>query len=147
FKNTVIVMTSNIGSQEIQKMDTDDYAAIKAVVMEDVKQYFRPELINRIDEVVVFHSLNKSNIRAIANIQLAGLRKRLESMDLHLQVDDAALDALAEVGFDPVYGARPLKRAIQTEIENPLAKELLAGDYAPGSTIMLTAQDGILTFA
>ena len=147
FKNTVIVMTSNIGSQEIQKMDTDDYAAIKAVVMEDVKQYFRPELINRIDEVVVFHSLNKSNIRSIANIQLAGLRKRLENMDLHLQVDDAALNALAEVGFDPVYGARPLKRAIQTEIENPLAKELLAGDYAPGSTIMLTAQDGILTFA
>ncbi len=147
FKNTVIVMTSNIGSQEIQKMVSDDYEAIKAVVMEEVKQYFRPELINRIDEVVVFHSLNQSNIRAIANIQLAGLRNRLEKMDLHLQVDDAALDVLAKVGFDPVYGARPLKRAIQTEIENPLAKELLAGDYAPDSTIMLTAQDGVLTFA
>lgn len=147
FKNTVIVMTSNIGSQEIQKTESDDYAAIKAVVMDEVKQYFRPELINRIDEVVVFHSLNQSNIRAIANIQLAGLRQRLEKMDLHLQVDDAALDVLAKVGFDPVYGARPLKRAIQTEIENPLAKELLAGDYAPNSTIMLTAQDGILTFA
>ncbi|PXY97603.1 ATP-dependent chaperone ClpB [Snodgrassella alvi] len=147
FKNTVIVMTSNIGSQEIQKMESDDYAAIKAVVMDEVKQYFRPELINRIDEVVVFHSLNQSNIRAIANIQLAGLRQRLEKMDLHLQVDDAALDVLAKVGFDPVYGARPLKRVIQTEIENPLAKELLAGDYAPNSTIMLTAQDGILTFA
>lgn len=147
FKNTVIVMTSNIGSQEIQKMESDDYAAIKAVVMDEVKQYFRPELINRIDEVVVFHSLNQSNIRAIANIQLAGLRQRLEKMDLHLLVDDAALDVLAKVGFDPVYGARPLKRAIQTEIENPLAKELLAGDYAPNSTIMLTAQDGILTFA
>ena len=147
FKNTVIVMTSNIGSQEIQKMESDDYAAIKAVVMDEVKQYFRPELINRIDEVVVFHSLNQSNIRAIANIQLAGLRQRLEKMDLHLQVDDAALDVLAKVGFDPVYGARPLKRAIQTEIENPLAKELLAGDYPPNSTIMLTAQDGILTFA
>ncbi|WP_371752094.1 ATP-dependent chaperone ClpB [Snodgrassella alvi] len=147
FKNTVIVMTSNIGSQEIQKMESDDYAAIKAVVMDEVKQYFRPELINRIDEVVVFHSLNQSNIRAIANIQLAGLRQRLEKMDLHLQVDDAALDVLAKVGFDPVYGARPLKRAIQTEIENPLAKELLAGDYAPNSTIMLTALDGILTFA
>ena len=147
FKNTVIVMTSNIGSQEIQKMESDDYAAIKAVVMDEVKQYFRPELINRIDEVVVFHSLNQSNIRAIANIQLAGLRQRLEKMDLHLQVDDAALDVLTKVGFDPVYGARPLKRAIQTEIENPLAKELLAGDYAPNSTIMLTAQDGILTFA
>ena len=147
FKNTVIVMTSNIGSQEIQKMESDDYAAIKAVAMDEVKQYFRPELINRIDEVVVFHSLNQSNIRAIANIQLAGLRQRLEKMDLHLQVDDAALDVLAKVGFDPVYGARPLKRAIQTEIENPLAKELLAGDYAPNSTIMLTAQDGILTFA
>ena len=147
FKNTVIVMTSNIGSQEIQKMESDDYAAIKAVVMDEVKQYFRPELINRIDEVVVFHSLNQSNIRAIANIQLAGLRQRLEKLDLHLQVDDAALDVLAKVGFDPVYGARPLKRAIQTEIENPLAKELLAGDYAPNSTIMLRAQDGILTFA
>ncbi|MCO6525350.1 ATP-dependent chaperone ClpB [Snodgrassella sp.] len=147
FKNTVIVMTSNIGSQEIQKMVSDDYEAIKAVVMEDVKQYFRPELINRIDEVVVFHSLNQSNIRAIANIQLAGLRQRLEKMDLHLQVDDAALDVLAKVGFDPVYGARPLKRAIQTEIENPLAKELLAGNYAPDSTIMLTAENGTLTFA
>jgi ATP-dependent Clp protease ATP-binding subunit ClpB len=147
FKNTVIVMTSNIGSQEIQKMVSDDYEAIKAVVMEDVKQYFRPELINRIDEVVVFHSLNQSNIRAIANIQLAGLRQRLEKMDLHLQVDDAALDVLAKVGFDPIYGARPLKRAIQTEIENPLAKELLAGNYAPDSTIMLTAENGTVTFA
>ncbi|MDF7676124.1 ATP-dependent chaperone ClpB [Neisseriaceae bacterium ESL0693] len=146
FKNTVIVMTSNIGSQEIQKMASDDYEAIKAVVMEDVKQYFRPELINRIDEVVVFHSLNQANIREIAKIQLNSLRKRLEALDLHLQIDDAALDALAKVGFDPVYGARPLKRAIQTEIENPLSKQLLAGDYAPDSTIMLTARDDQLYF-
>ncbi len=146
FKNTVIVMTSNMGSQHIQDMAADDYEAIKAVVMEDVKQHFRPELINRIDEVVVFHSLNQANIRAIANIQLHSLRKRLESMDLHLQVDEAALDAIAQAGFDPVYGARPLKRAIQTEIENPLAKRLLAGGYAPDSTIMVTVKDGHLAF-
>ena len=146
FKNTVIVMTSNMGSQHIQDMAADDYEAIKAVVMEDVKQHFRPELINRIDEVVVFHSLNQANIRAIANIQLHSLRKRLESMDLHLQVDEAALDAIAQAGFDPVYGARPLKRAIQTEIENPLAKRLLAGGYVPDSTIMVTVKDGHLAF-
>ena len=147
FKNTVIVMTSNIGSQHIQTMGTADYDALKAVVMDDVKQYFRPELINRIDEVVVFHGLDQANIRSIAKIQLKGLEQRLAALDLHLQVDEAALDALAAEGYDPVYGARPLKRAIQSEIENPLAKQLLAGSYAPESTILITVQDGHLTFA
>ncbi|MCP1659666.1 ATP-dependent chaperone ClpB [Neisseria perflava] len=146
FKNTVIVMTSNIGSQHIQEMGTADYDALKEVVMEDVKAYFRPELINRIDEVVVFHGLNQENIRNIAKIQLRGLEKRLEAQDLHLSVTDAALDVLAQAGFDPVYGARPLKRAIQSEIENPLAKVLLAGQYAPESEIKIDAKDGKLVF-
>ena len=146
FKNTVIVMTSNIGSQHIQAMGTEDYAAIKETVMEDVKAYFRPELINRIDEVVVFHGLNQANIRSIAQIQLGSLKKRLAAQDLDLVVSDAALDILAEAGFDPVYGARPLKRAIQSEIENPLAKALLEGRYAPESTIRVEARDGELVF-
>ena len=147
FKNTVIVMTSNIGSMHIQTLgETASYQDIKDAVMEDVKIHFRPELINRIDEVVVFHSLGQAQIRSIANIQLKGLRKRLEGLDLHLQIDDAALDVLAEVGFDPVYGARPLKRAIQAQIENPLAQKLLAGVYAPESTIMITAKGGQLAF-
>ena len=146
FKNTVIVMTSNIGSQHIQAMGTEDYAAIKETVMEDVKAYFRPELINRIDEVVVFHGLNQANIRSIAQIQLGSLKKRLATQDLQLAVSDAALDILAEAGFDPVYGARPLKRAIQSEIENPLAKALLEGRYAPESTIRVEARGGELVF-
>ena len=114
--------------------------------MEDVKAYFRPELINRIDEVVVFHGLNQANIRSIAQIQLGSLKKRLAAQDLQLAVSDAALDILAEAGFDPVYGARPLKRAIQSEIENPLAKALLEGRYAPESTIRVEARDGELVF-
>ncbi|MDO5686240.1 MAG: ATP-dependent chaperone ClpB [Neisseria sp.] len=146
FKNTVIVMTSNIGSQHIQSMGTADYQAVKDVVMEEVKQNFRPEMINRIDEIVVFHGLDQANIRAIAKIQLKSLENRLAALDLHLQVDDAALDLLAESGFDPVYGARPLKRAIQAEIENPLAKKLLAGGYAPESTILIGVKDGKLSF-
>ncbi|WP_423974071.1 AAA family ATPase, partial [Kingella oralis] len=148
FKNTVIVMTSNIGSQAIQAMgDTSDYDAVKAAVMEDVKAYFRPELINRIDEVVVFHGLNAANIRSIAQIQLGSLKKRLAEQNLRLEVSEAALDVLAQAGFDPVYGARPLKRAIQSEIENPLAKALLEGRYAPESTIHVEARDGELVFA
>ncbi|WP_037586126.1 ATP-dependent chaperone ClpB [Stenoxybacter acetivorans] len=146
FKNTVIAMTSNIGSQRIQEMGTADYDAVKAEVMEEVKHQFRPEMINRIDEVVVFHGLNQDNIRAIAKIQLQSLRKRLAQMDLHLQVDDEALDELARAGFDPIYGARPLKRAIQAEIENPLAKRLLEGKYLPESTIMVGVKDGHLVF-
>ncbi len=147
FKNTVIVMTSNIGSQHIQQMGTQDYEAVKEVVMEDVKEHFRPEMINRIDEVVVFHGLNQANIRSIAKIQLKGLEKRLAAQNLHLQISDAALDVIAQAGFDPVYGARPLKRAIQAEIENPLAKALLEGRYAPESTIHVQADGDKLSFA
>ena len=147
FKNTVIVMTSNIGSQNIQNMgDTSDYDAVKAAVMEDVKAYFRPELINRIDEVVVFHGLNQANIRNIAKIQLGSLKRRLAAQNLRLEVSDAALDLIAESGFDPIYGARPLKRAIQSEIENPLAKALLNGQYAPESVIKVDVQDNNLVF-
>ena len=146
FKNTVIVMTSNIGSQAIQAMgDTSDYDAVKAAVMEDVKAYFRPELINRIDEVVVFHGLNAANIRSIAQIQLGSLKKRLAEQNLRLEVSEAALDVLAQAGLT-CYGARPLKRAIQSEIENPLAKALLEGRYAPESTIHVEARDGELVF-
>lgn len=147
FKNTVIVMTSNIGSANIQLLgEHAAYEDIKSAVMDDVKVHFRPELINRIDEVVVFHSLGQAHIRSIAGIQLTSLRKRLASLDLHLQIDDDALDVLAEVGFDPVYGARPLKRAIQAQIENPLAQKLLSGSYAPNSTILISAQNGQLVF-
>ena len=146
FKNTVIVMTSNIGSHHIQQMGTQDYEAVKQVVMEDVKNHFRPEMINRIDEVVVFHGLDQANIRSIAKIQLKALEKRLASQHLHLKVEDAALDLIAEAGFDPVYGARPLKRAIQAEIENPLAKALLEGRYAPESTIHVRTDGGKLVF-
>ncbi|HHK5604361.1 ATP-dependent chaperone ClpB [Neisseria polysaccharea] len=147
FKNTVIVMTSNIGSQHIQQMGIQDYEAVKEVVMEDVKEHFRPEMINRIDEVVVFHGLDQANIRSIAKIQLKGLEKRLEKQNLRLTVSDAALDIIAKAGFDPVYGARPLKRAIQSEIENPLAKALLAGNYAPESEIRVEADGDRLKFA
>ncbi|UOO75876.1 ATP-dependent chaperone ClpB [Neisseria sp. Dent CA1/247] len=146
FKNTVIVMTSNIGSHHIQQMGTSDYEAVKEVVMEDVKEHFRPEMINRIDEVVVFHGLDQANIRSIAKIQLKGLEKRLAAQNLHLKVDDAALDIIAKAGFDPVYGARPLKRAIQAEIENPLALALLEGKYKPESVIHVKADGDKLAF-
>ena len=148
FKNTVVVMTSNIGSQHIQELGADaPYEAVKAAVMSDVKDYFRPELINRIDEVVVFHALGQAHIRRIAEIQLGSLKKRLAAQDLRLEVSEAALDVLAQAGFDPIYGARPLKRAIQAEIENPLAKALLEGKYAAGSTIKVEADGDTLVFA
>ena len=148
FKNTVVVMTSNIGSQHIQELGAEaPYEAVKAAVMGDVKDYFRPELINRIDEVVVFHALGQAHIRRIAEIQLGSLKKRLAAQDLRLEVSEAALDVLAQAGFDPIYGARPLKRAIQSEVENPLAKALLEGRYAPGSVIRVEARDGKLVFA
>jgi ATP-dependent Clp protease ATP-binding subunit ClpB len=146
FKNTVVVMTSNIGSQLIQTMDTDDYQVIKLAVMAEVKEQFRPEFINRIDEVVVFHALDERHIKSIARIQLKGLEARLAKLELSLQVTDAALDELSQAGFDPVYGARPLKRAIQSEIENPLAKAILAGKYPPKATILVDAKNGELVF-
>ncbi|PXX50564.1 MULTISPECIES: ATP-dependent chaperone ClpB [Aquitalea] len=147
FKNTVVVMTSNMGSQQIQAMATDDYQVIKLAVMAEVKTHFRPEFINRIDEVVVFHGLDEKNIKAIARIQLKGLESRLAKLELNLQISEEALSLLSEAGFDPVYGARPLKRAIQNELENPLAKSILAGKYPPKATIMVEARNGQLVFA
>ena len=141
FKNTVIVMTSNIGSALIQNLATKDYAELKDAVWSEVKQHFRPEFLNRIDESVIFHALGSEHIAAIAKIQLGVLDARLHKMDLALDVDDAALAALAKVGFDPVFGARPLKRAIQQRIENPLSKLLLEGKFLPKSTIRVTADE------
>ncbi len=146
FKNTVIVMTSNLGSQMIQQMTGEDYGAVKEAVMNEVKTYFRPEFINRIDEVVVFHSLDEKNIAGIARIQLAYLEKRLAQLEMGLQVDDAALAEIARAGFDPVFGARPLKRAIQQQIENPLAKAILEGQFAAKDTIRVTGDNGTLRF-
>ncbi len=147
FRNTVIVMTSNLGSHVIQELaGEENYDKMKDAVMEIVSQHFRPEFINRIDDVVVFHPLQKEQIRRIANIQIDYLRKRLEERDLHLEVTDAALDKLGEAGFDPVYGARPLKRAIQQMVENPLAQEILAGKYQPGDTIRVDLEGDQIVF-
>jgi ATP-dependent Clp protease ATP-binding subunit ClpB len=146
FKNTVIVMTSNLGSQMIQTMVGEEYAVIKGAVMAEVKTHFRPEFINRIDEIVVFHSLDERNIKEIARIQLAYLEKRVATMDMKLEITDAALGEIASVGFDPVFGARPLKRAIQSQIENPLAKAILEGRFGPKDTIRVDARDGKVAF-
>ncbi len=147
FRNTVIVMTSNLGSQLIQEMaGEENYPRMKAAVMEVVGQHFRPEFINRVDDVVVFHPLGREQIRAITDIQLAILRDRLAERDIALEVSEAALDRLGEAGFDPVYGARPLKRAIQTQVENPLAQRLLSGEFAPGAVVHIDADDGGLVF-
>ncbi|MGQ7263762.1 ATP-dependent chaperone ClpB [Vreelandella sp. V005] len=154
FRNTVIVMTSNMGSDIIQRMGGDpsgdegqDYEVMKNMVMEVVGNHFRPELINRIDEVVVFHALGQEQIQAIAGIQLERLKLRLAEHDLKLEVSPEAMAQLAVVGFDPVYGARPLKRAIQSRIENPLAQDLLGGKFTPGDTIHITAEEGKLVFS
>ncbi|MEM6817314.1 MAG: ATP-dependent chaperone ClpB [Pseudomonadota bacterium] len=142
FRNTVVIMTSNLGSDRIQGMGEEaDYNTMKNAVMEVVSSHFRPEFINRVDDVVVFHALAKSHIRKIVEIQLERLKQRLAERDLTLQIDTDALDQLAEVGFDPVYGARPLKRAIQTEIENPLAERILAGEFTDGQTINVRPAD------
>jgi ATP-dependent Clp protease ATP-binding subunit ClpB len=146
FKNTVIVMTSNLGSQMIQQMAGSDYGVIKLAVMAEVKIQFRPEFVNRIDEVVVFHGLGEEHIRAIARIQLKLLAARLAKMDFGFEVSDAAVAELAKAGFDPVYGARPLKRAIQSELENPLAKAILEGRFAPKEAIRVDCHGGKLVF-
>ncbi|MDO9003613.1 MAG: ATP-dependent chaperone ClpB [Aquabacterium sp.] len=135
FKNTVIVMTSNLGSHQIMQMAGEPSADIKAAVWVEVKQHFRPEFLNRIDEVVVFHALDRANIASIARIQLKGLESRLEKMEMKLDVSEAALAELAKVGFDPAFGARPLKRAIQQQIENPVAKLILQGKFGPKDVI------------
>ncbi len=146
FKNTVIIMTSNLGSQMIQQMAGDDYQVIKLAVMGEVKSYFRPEFINRIDEVVVFHALDEAHVKSIAHIQLQRLAQRLRAMEMELVVTDAALAEIANAGFDPVYGARPLKRAIQAEIENPLAREILAGNFAAKDTVIVDYRGGHMVF-
>jgi ATP-dependent Clp protease ATP-binding subunit ClpB len=146
FKNTVIVMTSNLGSQMIQQMSGDDYQVIKLAVMGEVKTYFRPEFINRIDEVVVFHALDEKNIKSIARIQLQYLEKRLAAMEMRLDISEAALSEIATAGFDPVYGARPLKRAIQAQLENPLAKLILEGRFAAKDTIKVDCKGGVMKF-
>uniref|UniRef100_Q47CH4 Chaperone protein ClpB n=1 Tax=Dechloromonas aromatica (strain RCB) TaxID=159087 RepID=Q47CH4_DECAR len=150
FKNTVIVMTSNLGSQMIQQMSGDDYGVIKVAVMAEVKNYFRPEFINRIDEVVVFHALDEKHIAGIAKIQLGYLEKRLAQLEMGIVVEDSALAELAQAGFDPVFGARPLKRAIQQQIENPLAKAILEGKFGAKDTINVScdpATGGIMRFS
>jgi ATP-dependent Clp protease ATP-binding subunit ClpB len=146
FKNTVIVMTSNLGSQQIQAMAGDDYGVIKLAVLAEVKATFRPEFVNRIDEIVVFHALDEKHIRSIARIQLENLERRLAKMEIRLSVSDSALSELASVGFDPVYGARPLKRAIQVNIENPLAKQILEGRFGPKDHIAVSVRNGIFSF-
>ncbi|MGE5651222.1 MAG: ATP-dependent chaperone ClpB [Bacillota bacterium] len=146
FRNTVIVMTSNLGSHKIQSMEESDPQLVKLAVMAEVKGHFRPEFINRIDEIVVFHALDAKNIGAIARIQLHVLEQRMAKMDMKLAVSDAALQKIAEAGFDPVYGARPLKRAIQQEIENPLSKMILNGRFGPKDTISVEARNGELAF-
>ena len=146
FKNTVIVMTSNLGSQMIQQMEGEDYQVIKLAVMGEVKTYFRPEFINRIDEVVVFHALDEKNIKSIARIQLQYLEKRLAAMEMGLEISESALAEIATAGFDPIYGARPLKRAIQSQLENPLAKAILEGRFAAKDTIKVDCVGGVMKF-
>jgi ATP-dependent Clp protease ATP-binding subunit ClpB len=148
FRNTVIVMTSNLGSDSIQHMGDDArYDEMRDAVMEVVRRHFRPEFINRIDEVVVFHGLRQAQIRAIAEVQIALLRQRLAEQRLGLEVSSAAVDKLGEAGFDPVYGARPLKRAIQAHLETPLAQALLEGRFTAGDTIRIEVADGRFVFA
>ncbi len=146
FKNTVIVMTSNLGSHKIQSMEESDPALVKLAVLAEVRGHFRPEFINRIDELVVFHGLDQKHISSIAKIQLNVLEQRLAKMEIGLEVSDAALHKLAEAGFDPVYGARPLKRAIQQELENPLSKAILQGQFGPKDTIMVDVAGSELGF-
>lgn len=139
-------MTSNLGSQMIQQMADDDYQVIKLAVMGEVQAYFRPEFINRIDEVVVFHALDKKHIHSIARIQLRNLEKRLAEMEMKIRVSETALAELAQAGFDPAFGARPLKRAIQSQIENPLAKEILEGRFSAKDTINVDRKKGAMVF-
>ena len=146
FKNTVIVMTSNLGSQMIQQMTGDDYQVVKLAVLGEVKAHFRPEFINRIDEIVVFHALDEKHIKSIARIQMGYLEKRLAGLEMKLEVTDAALKEIASVGFDPLYGARPLKRAIQQQIENPLAKAILEGQFGAKDTVRVDAKKGVMVF-
>jgi ATP-dependent Clp protease ATP-binding subunit ClpB len=146
FRNTVIVMTSNLGSHDIQRMAGQDPDLIKETVLGEVRKHFRPEFVNRIDEIVVFQALDSSQIKAIAQIQLKRLEQRHAAQDMKLEVSDAALSEIAKVGFDPLYGARPLKRAIQQEIENPVAKLVLEGRFGPKDVIPVDVKNGRFVF-
>jgi ATP-dependent Clp protease ATP-binding subunit ClpB len=147
FRNTVIIMTSNLGSQLIQEMAGEhNYDRMKSALMDVLTQHFRPEFLNRVDDVVVFHPLGREQLRSIVDIQLGYLRRRLAERDIELTLDDAARDQLGEAGFDPVYGARPLKRAIQQQVENPLAQRILKGEFGPGAKVRVTAKGGALVF-
>ncbi len=147
FKNTVIVMTSNLGSHEIMNRQGEDPAEIKEAVMDEVKKHFRPEFINRIDEIVVFNALDEKAIREIARIQIRKLARRMEAQNIGLEVSDAALDEIGKVGFDPLFGARPLRRAVQEYLENKIAINLLKGQYAPGDTVDVDYKDGKFIFS
>jgi ATP-dependent Clp protease ATP-binding subunit ClpB len=148
FRNTVIIMTSNLGSDIIQQMAGEGpYEQMKSAVMERVEQHFRPEFINRIDDIIVFHPLGAAQIRAIVEIQLAGLKARLAERDMTLELSDSAGALLGEAGFDPVYGARPLKRAIQQQLENPLSKEILEGHFAAKDRVLVDVQSGRMKFS
>jgi ATP-dependent Clp protease ATP-binding subunit ClpB len=146
FRNTIIVMTSNLGSHRIQELSGSSYEAMKTAVMEIVAQHFRPEFLNRIDEAVVFHALGKMEIKRITEIQVHRLQKRLKERDLTLTLSGEAINYLSEVGYDPVYGARPLKRAVQTYLENPLAQDILEGKFLPGETIEVKYNGQTLAF-
>ncbi|MDF2748203.1 MAG: clpB, partial [Propionibacteriaceae bacterium] len=156
FKNTVIIMTTNLGTRDISKGqnlgfqvsgDGSTYENMKNKVKEELKQHFRPEFLNRVDEIIVFTPLDESQLREIVRLLVDGVRHRLAESNLHLDVTDAALILLAREGYDPVYGARPLRRAIQRELENPLAKRLLAGEFSPGDTIQVdVTPQGTLSF-
>ena len=146
FKNTVIVMTSNLGSHEIQRLAGQDPELIRESVMGEVREHFRPEFVNRIDEIVVFNALDRTQIADIARIQLRRLEARLASQEMKLVVSDAALAQIAKAGFDPQYGARPLKRAIQQQIENPLARRVLEGKIGPREVVPVDFRDGVFTF-
>jgi ATP-dependent Clp protease ATP-binding subunit ClpB len=136
FKNTVLIMTSNIGSQHVTQLATDD--SIRRDVLNDLRAAFRPEFLNRVDEIVVFHRLGREQLRAIVEIQFRRFAERLADRELTLEATDEAKDLLGEIGYDPTYGARPLKRVIQKQLENPLAERILAGDFKPGDTVVIT---------
>ena len=148
FKNTIIIMTSNIGSQYILDVAGDDtrYDEMRSRVMEAMRNSFRPEFLNRIDEIIIFHSLQKEQLREIVKLQVQLLRSRLEDQKMSLKLADIALDFVADIGYDPVYGARPLKRAVQRYLETPIAKSILRGEFKAGDTIFVDVEDERLTF-
>jgi ATP-dependent Clp protease ATP-binding subunit ClpB len=147
FRNCVLVMTSNLGSEAIQSLtEEDDQPRIKSTVMAIVAQHFRPEFINRIDDIVVFHPLSREHVAKIATIQIEILQARLSEQDLAVELTEDAIEALVSEGYDPVYGARPLKRVIQKRIENPLAQKILAGEFLPGTKIKISLHNGEYAF-